>query len=428
MKIYCNIRWYLCLLLLALLMSASGTVWSQDNQINLRVVENCDKSVTLAWDGADGDNIYFVYDNLSGRDLGSTGGTEFTLEDLSARQLYNIGVYGGNSGEIGFIARKDSCYPVAPPKSEPIFNCAELPNRFRINGLGNGTHCQTVTSAGVGVPSLVAQGVVDAVDIWGRDSDVEVCFLNHGELKFLDAATSPRQLMDLAAVRINGMTCGHIDRAGTVVLLQAPTTEMDQEESPSGPVVDDSSTPVEAAEVDPVAGCQLMTTDYVSLRVGPSVNYARLDVIPRNRRLNALSRTEAWYRVAYDGQTGWISAEFVDTSGECDTVSDTVTIVLPLETPEEAQMQAPEAASPAEDSPADAPGRMGSALTDCRLRTGDIINLRSGPGLDHDIIIEIPFLTDLTAIDRSWDWFQVEYNGETGWVNIEVVFRNGDCG
>ena len=91
-------------------------------------------------------------------------------------------------------------------------------------------------------------------------------------------------------------------------------------------------------------------------------------------------------------------------------------------------MQAPEAATPTEDVPVVPAGRMGAALTDCRLRTGDIINLRSGPGLDHDVILEIPFLTNLTATDRSWDWFQVEYEGETGWVNIEVVFRNGDCG
>ena len=426
MNIYNTMRRYLWLFLLAILISVSGTVWSQDNQINLRVTENCDKSVTLAWDGTSGDFSYQVWDERAGRPLGETGGNSIVLDGLKARQLYDVSVYGNDFGRIAFIARKDSCYPIPPEPSEPIFTCAELPDRYRISGMAAGTHCQTVSAAAVGVSSLVAQGIIDAVDIWGRDSDVEVCFHNHGVLKFLDAATSPRQVMDLAAVHVNGMTCGQVNRSGTVVLLEAPTTTDVRVEDPPAPITPESA---ELAEPEADAGCQLKTTGIVSLRVGPSVNYARMDVIPLNRRLTGLARTSAWYRVAYAGQVGWVSAEYLDASEDCASISDSVTIVLPPPaTTEEAQTQELESESQAEDAPAVAPGRMGSALTNCRLRTGDIINLRSGPGLDYDIILEIPFLTDLTAIDRSWDWFQVEYEGETGWVNIEVVFRNGDCG
>ncbi len=433
MKNYCIFRRCLFLFLLAILIPATSTVWSQGSPRNLRVVENCEESVELTWEGAEGDGEYEIWDYSAGRTITRTEETSTVLEGLRERGGYSIEVSTSNSppfGDVGtvhFIARKESCDPSAP-QVEPIFDCAERPDRVLINGLGNGTNCQTVGASGVGVPSLVAQGVIDAVDIWGRDSNVEVCFHNHGMLKFLDAATSPRQVMDLAALKVNGMTCGRIDRAGTVVLLQAADITAPQVESAPAPVAAESAAPVEPTETDPVAGCQLMTTGYVSLRVGPSVNYARLDVVPPNRRLAAIGRSEAWYRVAYAGQTGWISAEYADASGECDSVSESVTIVLPPSTPEEAQMQDTEAATPTEDAPLVPAGRMGAAMTNCRLRTGDIINLRGGPGLDHAVILEIPFLTDLTATDRSWDWFQVEYQGETGWVNIKVVFRNGDCG
>lgn len=432
MNIFTFFRRDLRLLHLVVLMTATGALWSQGNSRNLRVVENCGRSVELVWDGAAGDGDYYLYQNDGFQQFGPTGGTSFVMENLGGRQFYSFDLYStaGEVGRIDFVARKESCNP-SPPQTAPIFSCAERRDRVLINGLGSGAHCQSVGAFGVGVPSLVAQGVIDAVDIWGRDSDVEVCFHNHGVLKFLDAATSPRQVMDLPAAQINGMTCGQINRAGTVVLLQAAATATKQTESQPAPVVDESAAPAETAEIaedDPVAACQLLTTVYVSLRVGPSLNYARLDVVPPNRRLVAMAKTEAWYRVAFSGQIGWISAEYVDASGNCDTVSDTVAIIWPPATPEAAQTQEPETAAPTEEAPADAPGRMGAGLTACRLRAGDIINLRSGPGLDHDVILEIPFLTDLTATDRFWDWFQVEYEGIMGWVNIEVVFRNGDCG
>ena len=85
--------------------------------------------------------------------------------------------------------------------------------------------CRQVGPAGVGIADLIAQGVLDAVDIWHIvESGVQVCFRNQGMLKFLDAATSPRAILDLPSQAIDGLTCGTIDRAGTVVLLETSET------------------------------------------------------------------------------------------------------------------------------------------------------------------------------------------------------------
>ena len=65
MKIYGIHRRYLCLLLLAFLMSATSAVWfldAQDNARNVRVVENCGRSVKLEWDRMKDDDTYLLDD------------------------------------------------------------------------------------------------------------------------------------------------------------------------------------------------------------------------------------------------------------------------------------------------------------------------------------------------------------------------------
>ena len=71
---------------------------------------------------------------------------------------------------------------------------------------------------------------------------------------------------------------------------------------------------------------------------------------------------------------------------------------------------------------------VGQALTGCSLRTVAMVNLRQGPGLDYDVIVEIPYQTNLNATGRSGDWFVVEHEGMAGWVNNTYVFRTGACG
>ena len=97
--------------------------------------------------------------------------------------------------------------------------------------------------------------------------------------------------------------------------------------------------------------------------------------------------------------------------------------LLPQSTPP------PEVVAPEAEAEAVAtPESRGLTLLNCGLSTGDIINLRAGPGLDYEIRAEIPFQTSLRASNRMGDWFEVEYEGEIGWVHIDYVFRSGYCG
>ncbi|MFH1755501.1 MAG: SH3 domain-containing protein [Candidatus Latescibacterota bacterium] len=49
-------------------------------------------------------------------------------------------------------------------------------------------------------------------------------------------------------------------------------------------------------------------------------------------------------------------------------------------------------------------------------------NLRSGPGLDHDVIAHLAFGTVLVQVEKANDWSKIEApNGVTGWIHYKLI-------
>jgi uncharacterized protein YraI len=65
----------------------------------------------------------------------------------------------------------------------------------------------------------------------------------------------------------------------------------------------------------------------------------------------------------------------------------------------------------------------------CSAVVTNNLNLRGGPGLDYQLLLTIPHNTVLTVGDSNEDstWWQVSYNGNTGWVKGEYLNFYGDC-
>ena len=398
---------------------------------NLRVKRVSHNAIVIEWRGAPQISTYWIsyYASPDGPTVqaGSTSRTSFTLEQLRDERQYVIFVdYSGGYMQITANTLKKPRVKKVITKPY-VATCPLLPAGVSVTGYERHTHCQRVDAPGVGMLELVAQGVVDAVDVWGSvKTSVRVCFRNQGRLMFLDAASAPRSVSDLAAEAVDGMTCGTIDRAGTVVLLEGPTdaTVAPRQEAPATDVAEPSAETAAAAEV---VICRLVATAYLSLRAGPSVYYARLDVLPLGARLLAAARAGDWFLVEHEGQWGWASGAYLTKSAGCDAIGESNRVYLSLDderapVQEEAQDESIEAAEAASVEPG------AYELVDCRLTAGDIINLRTEPGTEHNIEAEIPFRTQLLAEDRVGDWFKVKYEGIMGWVNIDYVFRRGACG
>lgn len=324
-------------------------------------------------------------------------------------EVFMLGYRGGSFTTRATTEVSDKPIKV---KSRNI-TCPVLPASVVVSGYGKDTQCKQVGAAGVAIPELMAQGILDAVDVFGIvDAELRVCFRQRGRLKFLDSTTMPRAQLDLAAEYTDGMTCGRIDRIGTVALLEGS--------EPAVEATDIAPATVVREEVASTV-CRLVTTDNLSLRSGPNVFYARIDIIPRGTRLNARARSNDWFIVDYEGLRGWVIDDYVTASAGCDAVQEGNAVFL-----SPAEAVAPEA--PAEAEAIATPAPQGPSVLNCGLRTGDIINLRLRPGIEQEILAEIPFKTELIATERAGDWFKVEYEGQLGWVNIDYVFRSGYCG
>ncbi len=423
MNIYKTQMKFALLAVLGMLLWAAPSALAQSAPDSVRVLLDCDNNVTLDWSSVDGVSEYSVSSIDPGssgeRRVGSTGDTSLSLGKLgSGSYTFYVDTDQGTWGTTTASLGRAKCPSYSSP---PHFDCAEIANRVLINAIGDGTNCQSVVPGGIGDPSLIDAGVLDAIDIWGRPSNVRFCFHQHGRLKFVDTATMPRVTSNLAAETINGMTCGSVDRIGMVVLLRADEAASEANEA--------SDSPAAAAETDPPSStvCQLQTTGYLSLRAGPSVYFARLDVMPYGTRLLGMARDGDWFLVEYEGQRGWASRTYFAASPACDGLIGSSRVFMPRET-EPAPVEVETQAETLESAQAETEEPGADGLVDCRLTAGDIINLRTSPGTEQNIEAEIPFRTQLIAIDRSGDWFKVEYDGIMGWVNIDYVFRRGGCG
>ena len=200
-------------------------------------------------------------------------------------------------------AREQSAQPaqVVPENTTPTpVTCEEVSGLITVTAMNNGVECKGVDTSGL---SLLA-GLIDAVDIsGGLDLGAQVCFQSTGSLLFLDMNGASPIIKELVSFRLANATCGWIDQPGTVVLVG-------------------STRPVSLAGADgsqrhlPQTQCQITTTHRVIFRAEPAGESLAV-VIPQGTHLDVAAISAGWYNVRYQGRPGWISGDYVQTSGIC---------------------------------------------------------------------------------------------------------------
>lgn len=188
-----------------------------------------------------------------------------------------------------------------------------------VTGTGGSEQCQLVLgAASMGNKDIVAADFLKAVDVWSYVGDgVTVCFEGSGALGFLDASTAPRTPYVLTSETVAGRSCAFIDRSGTVVLLPAdapllanlPLLVMMPPGMPTGTVA------LGTSDTQGLSGCMVTATHVLNLRDGPAG--AVFGAVKVGWRLTATGRTADWFEVDVHGVTGWISADYVTTDGDC---------------------------------------------------------------------------------------------------------------
>ncbi len=326
-----------CCAAVFLLLSAISALAQTEVQ-GARARPFCDDGIKISWKNSSDVDSYRVVQVLEDgeeRTVCYTSDSGCKLKNLGEDSSYSFYVDVEIDGKIQLSDDRisattygqDDCggddSPPPTPTPKPLVDtCSYLPAEIAVSNFGTyTTQCKRVGTAGLGKAELIAQGVLDAVDIWNIvESDVKVCFRNQGTLKFLDAATSPRAVSDLAAQTVGDMTCGTIDRAGTVVLMQAtePSPTTIESSAQTAPAATNETQPaLEFPQARALVDCPVTTGDILNLRQGPGLDYGIISEIPYRTRLTARARAGDWYQVEYAGDAGWIYYKLVHRHGIC---------------------------------------------------------------------------------------------------------------
>ncbi len=216
----------------------------------------------------------------------------------------------------GKSSRSPTATPTFTPSPKPtVHTLKQLPPAIQVNNWLDGAQGRRVGVAEIAQPDIIAQGVLDAIDVFGYVSPgVEVCFAQYGRIVFLDAAYAPRRAFDLSAYQRAGRTCALIDRAGTVVLLRGDGPPPPQEPQP--PL---QNTP--PANTNPDGGpglgeCEVRPFANLKVRKSPPDGLV-LGVTASRDWLRASDKRAGYFKVSLWGIEGWISGAYVHTRGDC---------------------------------------------------------------------------------------------------------------
>ncbi len=260
------------------------------------------------------------------------GNTEYTLQIRSKNSMYTshaVRLTLTTLADPPGTNRSAACDPYPRPrkksKQEPtatptftpspkptVQTLKQLPAAIQVNNWLDGAQGRRVGSDAISRADLIAQGVVDAVDVYGYVTPgVEVCFKRPGRVVFLDAAYAPRRLSDLPSYQRAGMTCAIIDRPGTVVLLRSDSPPPQEPQPPP------ENTP--PANTNPGRGlgeCEVQPFANLKFRQSPPDGLV-LGVTGRRDWLPASDKRDGYFKVSLWGIEGWISGAYVHTRGHC---------------------------------------------------------------------------------------------------------------
>lgn len=127
------------------------------------------------------------------------------------------------------------------------------------------------------------------------------------------------------------------------------------------------------------ASDSMAATANLNMRTGPGTSYQIQKVIPKGTQVVISGSMNGWYKVTYQGVTGWASGSYLVST----------------------QAQAP------------APAPAASTY----IKTTANLNMRTGTGTGYAIITTIPSGTKLESLGTSSGWYKVSYSGRTGWVS-----------
>ena len=168
----------------------------------------------------------------------------------------------------------------------------------------------------------------------------------------------------------------------TVSPTPSPTPTPEPTPTPT-PTPSPTPTPIPVTDCERQKG--YISGNGINFRSEPSTDSAILRELSRGVTLTITGEAEGWYRVEIDGETGFISAEFVGKG----------------------------------DVPLSYTVKKLTRHNGCINATK--VNMRDEPSTKGNVIQKLSIFTHLTITGETDDWYRVEYEGTTGYVTKKYV-------
>ena len=128
-----------------------------------------------------------------------------------------------------------------------------------------------------------------------------------------------------------------------------------------------------------VQGGTVTTSSAVNFRQEATTQSESMGKLSDGTRVAILDETDGWYKVAYNGEVGYMSADYVESQP-----------IMNIE--------------------------CGGAKV-----TTSVLNMRSGPGTENSIVTKLYEGSVAKIIGINNAWFKVQYRGETGYISPDYV-------
>ncbi len=125
----------------------------------------------------------------------------------------------------------------------------------------------------------------------------------------------------------------------------------------------------------------VVTASVLNVRKGAGTDFEVVAQLEKWTEVVVLSTVNGWYNISFHGGSGWVSSEYI-------TFEET---------------------------------NIGTGVI-----TGSVVNVRSGPGTEYEVLTTVKKSERVKAISRSGEWFKISTSGGTvGWVLGEYIDLSG---
>nr|WP_242452861.1 SH3 domain-containing protein [Priestia megaterium] len=124
-----------------------------------------------------------------------------------------------------------------------------------------------------------------------------------------------------------------------------------------------------------------VTASTLIVRSGAGTSYASIGSVTKGQKLSVVSKSGSWYKINYNGRTGYVSSDYVQASGTTTPPAESTTYTV----------------------------------------TASTLNVRSGAGTSYASIGSVTKGQKLSVVSKSGSWYKINYNGRTGYVSSDYV-------